>query len=219
MAAASTRRFTIMDAIVLIATTAFGLALCREVLPNVVSPNSTGVLPGGKSTELQLTRATVFLQLMMIPWMTGVFVLLLLNRPKFSRLIRHPGPNAMFVALACGLPLAILNSSGTILSFFRFYHSQPLYQRQALSNFYAFESAVSVRGMVVAIVASWLTLWVSRLGRRNENWLEQLGSFLAYVLIGLMLLTVIRETFNQATFTIAIPATATPPPRSLPPVP
>jgi len=161
------RRFTILDAMVMAAATAVGLAYFRALLPGgwwraswVVSPALRAL---GIAEDLYWSLAT--------PWMIAITALRLRRpRPSPRRLVRQPG-----VMACCAALMAMIPALTHVALYATFRPSYSWSINMVLSCTY--ELAVS------AVAGAWLTLAISGRWRPEPDWVDRSGRLLGLGMI------------------------------------
>jgi hypothetical protein len=165
------RQFTFLDAIVLIAATAIGVALSREPW-SILAGNWPALIDHGMdhwSIILEvLEEAPAVVEPSLLAWSTAVFLLgLRPPRPRFRRLTRQPG------WVACGLSLFPLVVHGVI-----FLSLLPIRGWPAFFNHsYLLGTWLGVE-VGAAVVGAWLVLLFTRRWRAERNWIDRAGRVL-----------------------------------------
>lgn len=163
MAAPTARRFVLLDAMILIAATAFGLSIVRS--QPVVFLNRPEILGGSRVLEGLLNRTVTIEPLLMMCTLAWLILALRTPRPRLRRLARRPGfvaCCAATVAFALGAPLC----------------GVPIWTEAeyAVTFSYWVEMLSSMIGAGVA--ASWALLALGRRWRTEPSWIDRGGRFL-----------------------------------------
>jgi hypothetical protein len=188
------RRFTLLDAIVLVALCALGIKAHQAVaglisqarLPDGPTTASTVVLNIRKRGFLAIPLHVTFWLDIAMPWVLTLSLSLIVlrlipPRPRRSRLARQPGFVAMttaagsaLVAWACWLVLILpLQMSGKLAAV-----STWDYQRV----FFAV-TLVAMVGAGLGVAVSWAMLLILRRSRAKADWIERAGIVLGVILI------------------------------------
>jgi hypothetical protein len=178
----ATRRFTLLDALVLATATAAGLAtIWFEVTSLSVygfdkprdgwSPRSLAVFGG---------RALVSSQLLLAPWTLALLALHLRRpRPPLRRLALRPGAVACLAA-AAGMAFGALQLLGRIISL-RAIEGRPLRETGPLAISTPFDFLrllyffLDSEAIACGILAAWTLLALGRRGRPDRSWLDRSG--------------------------------------------
>ena len=157
------RRFSILDAMILIAGMAVALATLKLVPPEEAPSNGTQeVLRSWVNESFSLCLYG--------PTMALLLVRLRKPRPTMRRLIRQPG----FAAI-----VAVLTSSV-------FYHAAGLMEwSHSKSELYdiLFIAPVAIEKSVPAILITWSSLLITRRWRPEPSWIDRMGRLLAVLWI------------------------------------
>jgi hypothetical protein len=148
------RRFSLIDAMILVAATAVGLAAYRAVRP-----------------EVQLDFDSVVATTTLLTAWSWATVLLGLKRPRAAmrRLMSRPGHAACVVASLVSLPTALLFSLAYLVHHVMV---RPPFDPASVV-------VVSSIATGPAISASWCIMALSRRWRSETDWIEWLGRVLA----------------------------------------
>jgi hypothetical protein len=190
------RRFTLLDALVLVATTAVGLALART-FSGMVFPTSASFLYGGASPGplpgvAPLTRWIVF-SWPVVAMATLALVALRLRgpRPPRRRLFAPPGVSACVVASAVVGFGAISTVLSCIVNFFR----APLPRTFVeLAEDGAFRQMFwAIHAMVddsvgFAVAAWWIAMALAHRWRPERSWIDRAGRVVGVLWIVLLFL-------------------------------
>jgi hypothetical protein len=181
----TSRRFSVLDAMILVAATAVGFGAIRtcssEYYNNVLWPYRPMPAASWLSwSAVVLSHSAFCLSPLPAAWTVAALVLRLrAPRPPLARLMRQPGAVAgvaatLVIALGIGHYLSDLPRSS--------WHDAPFeYTNYALG---------------CAVAAGWLILALSRRWRAEPSWLDRLGRGLGVYWIGMVPLTFCR-TFGQ----------------------
>jgi hypothetical protein len=193
------RRFTLADAIVLVAATAVGLALAREWirLASLTPPifrYDTGPMPRGPLCGLApLTRWVVLGWPVVAMWTFAVVVLRLRRpRPRGRRLFAPPGVAACVVAAGVVMMEAVYTASLSIPNFFR----APLpgtlaglaEDGRVRQMTYWTIHAVVENSVGFAVLAWWVALALARRWRPERGWIDRAGLAVGGLWIALVVL-------------------------------
>jgi hypothetical protein len=151
------RRFTITDAMVLIAATALGMAWIRAVYPDSLRPpprNYVGWLLQGPPTCLTTSLA---LALIILRWRRP--------RPRRRRLVIQPG----FVASVASLA-ALLLGLGCGLFFWAVNHPERGYAYQLNIQW-----SWGIGPCPGFVLGAWLGLWLAGLWAPERSWIDRAG--------------------------------------------
>jgi hypothetical protein len=144
------RRFTLLDAMVLVAATAIGLAACKTILPDV------------RRTEQASAAATILLA----AWSWATLVLSMQRpRPSLRRRMSWPGHAACIAASLA----TVMTGLAYLLHLAKFELTGNSLVRIGEAPLICSIAAAP------AVLASWLTLALGRRWRREENWIGWLG--------------------------------------------
>jgi hypothetical protein len=177
------RRFGLIDAMILVAATAAGLAWGRtdlvatvhaQVIPTgVVFSNSMRTRPVNFADRLYTFRRGA-LHLLGC-WTLAVLIVRLRSpRPRRVRLICQPGTLAVATATAYAVAVA----AGFLLAFLIRAKYKP-----AWSDYTA--QAIDLNGTAKAIAAAWLILALSGRWRPERTWVDRLGCLIGLAWIAL----------------------------------
>jgi len=168
------RRFTILDAMVMAAATAVGLAYLRAVLPAGWWWNP-GISPPRRT--LAITFGTI--SCLSTPWMIAILYLRLRRpRAQLRRLTRQPGVMACCAALAAMIPALI---HVALYATFRESYSWSKWTIDA-----AWICAHELSGGSVA--GAWLALALSGRWRAEPDWIDRFGGLLGVLSIAEMVI-------------------------------
>lgn len=176
------RRFTLWDALILIAATACGLGLTRGYLESQRSrgfESSRG--DWWRSSEL-LQSGRIILDHYAPMWLaTGSLTALAIRlkgpRPPFHRLMRQPGMVASVMALFSIVWVTLVTGRGTTV--------YPVNTFWITINRF-FMTCGLITGLIVS--GGWLTLCLAKARRHEPGWIDGLGRFLGASWIGLLAL-------------------------------
>jgi hypothetical protein len=189
MGAATERRFTIADGLILVAATAAGLALMRSAFgPFTIDAVLRKVGDLNRPPEQLMDGAAglviVFVMPCLAAWTLAVALLVLRRpRPGLFRLTRRPGAMACFAA-GVATPAALV--------------AHLVVMRSRVANLGSVVEAVVMSWTLAAtaLVSCWLTMVVSGRWRAEPTWLDRLGRALGFAWLAvypLLLWIVIRE--------------------------
>jgi len=173
------RRFTLGDAMVLIAATACGFALLRGFDTYQRRSQADWTL-GGMQLLVTIPYARRILGLQapmwLTPWTLAALLLRLRSpRPCLRRVMRQPGALAsMLAAVACATSLVMIGKQAAILPL-----RSPWPVLVPL-----FELCGQLAGILIA--GGWLTLALGRAGRRDPGWIDALGTSLGACWLGIV---------------------------------
>jgi hypothetical protein len=173
------RRFKVLDAMILVAATAIGLALTQRLSPGTLTLSYDPIGPMSArwgspwtardwalwAVKTSLNRYHYFLPLVATLTLTVLSLRMAPPRPRRARLFRQPGVVACLAAV-CGLGLwvplpAILAMRATRRE------DPPL--------------ALFAIAAASAVGASWLILWMGRRWRAEAGWIDRAGRALGVV--------------------------------------
>ncbi|HEY2158001.1 MAG TPA: hypothetical protein VGH33_20400 [Isosphaeraceae bacterium] len=193
------RRFTLADAIVLVAATAAGLALVREWV-QMASPTppifhyDTGSMARGPLCGLApLTRWVVLGWPLVAMWTLTLVVLRFRRpRPRARRLFAPPGVAACLVAAVVLMLEATYTASLSVPSFFKIPLPTTAAGRAAdgrwrQMTYWTIHAAVE-NSVGFAVAAWWVTLALSRRWRPERSWIDRAGLVVGVLWIILVLL-------------------------------
>jgi hypothetical protein len=166
------RRFTVLDAMVLVATTAVGLAALRAYQANQFA--MFGPL-GGPPGERVAGVVTI-----LEAWSVGLLVMAVRPGPRrwrYRRLARQPGVAALHAAALCLVLVVVLDQAEAII------HPRP---GPILNTSYRL---VRTAGFWTgpAIGSAWLTLATCGLWRRETHWIGRAGRVLGLAWVAFFL--------------------------------
>jgi hypothetical protein len=179
------RRFTISDAIILVAATAIGLSQVRGILGELGTFNRS-------TWKLEQHLYALKLFAVAVPILTAwtvAFLLLRLRRPRpgLRRLVRQPGMAACYAVL---VPLLIILAYAVTISLFT---GESMYQPDTSFKplFYNSEAMAS------AVLGAWLLLWLGGLGRAEPGWIDRMGRTIGVLWIARPLLFYLTEALPR----------------------
>jgi hypothetical protein len=172
------RRFTLIDATVLIAATAVALVPVRYAFSFglVQGLPATWDVESGASFAFGLTWIVTPL---LITWSVALWILRLRQpRPRLRRLFRQPGMAAT-TAILCALLLRAIEILGMVAIAmvaepFGFAADGDLFSVDELGV----QSDQWLRTLGGAVLAVWLVLWLARVGRCERSWIDLAGRLL-----------------------------------------
>jgi hypothetical protein len=166
------RRFTISDAILLVAATAVGLSQVRGILGDL------GTFHWGrwKVAQFDYARSLIDVVVPILAVWTIAFLPIRLRRPRpgLRVLVRQPGVTACYAAL---IPLLILLAWVALIP--PFIPVEPDVPLAIVQNSEA---------MVSAVLGAWLILWLGGLSRPEPGWIDRLGKIIGALWIGQLIL-------------------------------
>jgi hypothetical protein len=188
------RRFTLLDAIVLVGLCALGIRAHQAVagliaethLPDGPTTASTVVLSIRKRGFLAIPLHVVYWFEIAMPWVLTLSLSLIVlrlipPRPKRSRLARQPG----FAATMMAAGSALVVWTCWLVLILPLQMSKKL---SAVSNwdyprvFFGVTLAAMV-GAGLGVAVSWAMLWILRRSREKADWIERAGIVLGVILI------------------------------------
>ena len=199
------RRFTVTDAMILVAATAGWLMFFKEF----VGETSEQFSSDGPITRLTLSGCAMLAAISAAPIVSvGSVTLLALKlrkpRPRLRRLVRQPGVVAcgavtmvlLFRAAGLALDLAVFEPSDVLIGISfgasRSIDHTPVYATTASSFIYLGSPGLQTFGWNVelgtAVASAWLLLAVSGRWRAEPGWLDRLGRILGAYWVGMLAL-------------------------------
>jgi len=166
------RRFRLIDAMIIVAATATGLAWGRTDLVATVQARE---IPTGIVFSDMQTRPVVFADRMntfrrgasrhLGCWTLAVLMVRLRSpRPRHFRLMCQPG----MLAVATATAYAVVGAAGFLLAFLIRAKYKPAWSDYA-------GQAIDLHGTSKAIAAAWLILALSGCWRPERTWIDRLG--------------------------------------------
>lgn len=197
------RRFTISDALILVAATAIGLSQVRGILGDLGWFNWS-------QWKLEQHDYTLKLFAVAVPILTAwtvAFLLLRLLRPRpgLRRLVRQPGMAACYAVL---IPLLLILAYAVTISLFT---SESMYQPDtSLMPLFWFTSESAYQpdtsfmplfgnseAMASAVIGAWLMLWLGGLGRAEPGWIDRIGRIIGVLWIARPFLFYLTEALTR----------------------
>ncbi len=179
------RRFTLLDAVALIAATGLGLAWGRTEWMEALGEGLANELPSPKATLELLLVALLLLVPCAATWSATLVGLRLRSpRPPRRHLTRQPGLIACLMATITFLMVILMAIIGLTILFAPNYGPRPieffkefvLELFQVLGSLEFFLMSIPLVGM--GVLTSWLTLVVGRRCRPEPSWIDRLGRVL-----------------------------------------
>ena len=214
------RRFTILDAVVLIAATAVGIAIFRFewfFVSASAAADEPGLSPVGPSPGRGLTlfRSVAYYSLFSLAvWSVAVCMLRLQRpRPRLRHLALQPGMAACFVALiglVCGAMEVLVrftvirddfyaSAEGYVEMLPAEMSSNPAQVRRAFFLHRALTGVIgSYAQIAFGIAAVWIILAGSRRCRVERSWLDRAGRILGVLWIAVALFLWLSELAEMA---------------------
>jgi hypothetical protein len=183
------RRFTLLDAMILVAATAVGLALAREwarmiTMMGILASPEEGLLP-----ELAPLTRQVVLGWPVVTMATLAVVALRLRRPRppRRRLFAPPGVVACVVA-ACVIALDLAHHALIMIEDY-FQYPQPANDavRWGELERRSFQTVAST-SVGFAVAASWLAMALARRWRPERTWIDRAGIVVGWLWIALVVI-------------------------------
>lgn len=193
------RRFTLLDALVLVAATAAGIAASREdwirlwELDRAEKYREYGTFWIVASAVIDVFDAAM---LCLVAW---TFSLLLLRlgrpRPRFSRLILQPGMAASAAATMALLVILYFDTQNHIIvSIINISYAIGDWSDWWLLSQNAIEKSTSTTA--TAVLVAWAMLGCSRLGRCEPSWIDRAGRILGILWILFLLINSLDTTLD-----------------------
>ena len=162
------RRFSVLDGMILIAGVAFGLAILK-FMPSVEIPDN-GTQPALRSWVNDSFSLSLY-----GPTMALMLVRLRRPRPILRRLIRQPG----FAACVAVLTSSVFYDAACLMEWSR---SQSVLFDDVLYDL-VFSASMATEKSVPAILIIWSSLLLTRKWRPEPSWIDRLGRLLAVLWI------------------------------------
>jgi hypothetical protein len=166
------RRFTLFDAMVLIAATAVGFVPMRYLYTEVFANSGPADWTQESIYELAMV-VNILIAPIVIAWSAALSILRMRHpRPRLWRVCRQPGMTACLAILVA--TFFFVTKDTILLGFMHF--GQGLALRDlaeiASSPYHWFTCVVSIESSVLAV---WIVLWLGRVGRREPSWIDRTG--------------------------------------------
>jgi hypothetical protein len=185
-----------MDALILIAATAIGLAWWRILKPDGIFHDSLGSISSVGSLREKLNCVlwvVVDFYPMVVVWTFGLLLLRLRSpRPRMRRIARQPGfatECAVLAALAVTVgELAGWMIAGSGLRFFLILTVRGQGLREVLDNGLRFDE--TIQQVAAAVVSVWGVMFLGRVLRPEKSWIDRLGRVLGVLWIVMYLIRI-----------------------------
>jgi hypothetical protein len=190
------RRFSVIDALILIAFTAVGLAWWRILARFGFFHGSLGSISLAGSSREQLNRVFwAFLDIypLVVAWTFGLFLLRLRSpRPRLRRMARQPGFAAEFAVLAA-LAVTVGELAGWRIAGCGLRHFVNLtlrgqILREMLDNGLRFDE--TIQQVASAVGSVWVVMFLGRVLRPERSWIDRLGRALGVLWIVMYLIRI-----------------------------
>jgi hypothetical protein len=169
------RRFTLVDAIVLIAATAIGLAPIRYFVADGFG-EAISAPASWEFVAVIALDAYWILTPLLLTWTLALWLLRLRQpRPRFRRLVRQPG-----MAATTAILLTVLILPVKVVGMFAVAWLAGSYPFVAANNelrmdiFFVYARHY-LTALCDGVLAAWLVLWLARVWRSESSWIDRAG--------------------------------------------
>jgi hypothetical protein len=169
------RKFTLIDAMVLVAATAIGLVPMRYVYADGTLGQTLSAGLGWETLAMISLGSSFVVTPLLVTWSLALWLLRLRQpRPRFRRLFRQAGMAATTAILLTALLVAFKLASVLGVAFLG--DSAP----SAVSGILLFDilfmyTRSCLTALCDGVLAVWLVLWLARVGRSEASWLDRAG--------------------------------------------